>query len=82
MIYACVDQTRVMITYRIPLAEIVYDFFDKLKSSKRLCIIRLRFRWLYESRLMGEKYILLNGVVDALSVIVHRDFALSRNKAC
>ncbi|ABX81292.1 translation elongation factor 4 [Acholeplasma laidlawii] len=77
-----VDQTRVMITYRIPLAEIVYDFFDKLKSSTKGYA---SFDYVldgYMTSRLRKMDILLNGeVVDALSVIVHHDFAYSRGKA-
>ncbi len=77
-----IDQTRVMITYSIPLAEIVYDFFDKLKSSTKGYA---SFDYIldgYRPSELRKMDILLNSeVVDALSVIVHRDFAYSRGKA-
>ncbi|MGN1337705.1 MAG: translation elongation factor 4 [Candidatus Coprovivens sp.] len=76
-----IDPTRVNIHYEIPLAEIVYDFFDKLKSSTKGYAS-------FDYELCGYKQsdllkmdILINGeIVDALSVIVHKDFAYDRGK--
>ncbi len=49
------DDYRVNVVYEIPLSEIVFDFFDKLKSStKRLCILRLRNGWLSYHRLVKK----------------------------
>ena len=76
-----IDPTRVNIHYEIPLAEIVYDFFDKLKSMTKgyasfdyeLCG--------YKPSDLVKMDILINGdIVDALSVIVHKDQAYSRGK--
>ena len=75
------DQERVTIHYQIPLAEIVYDFFDKLKSyTKGYASFDYELSGYEESNLV-KMDILLNGeVVDALSVIVHKDFAYERGK--
>ena len=76
-----IDPTRVNIHYEIPLAEIVYDFFDRLKSMTKGYAS-------FDYELCGYKVsdlvkmdILINGdTVDALSVIVHKDFAYDRGK--
>jgi GTP-binding protein LepA len=76
-----IDDNRVHITYDIPLSEIVYDFFDKLKSStKGYASFDYEISGYKRSRLQ-KMDILLNGeVVDALSLIVHKDFAYYRGK--
>ena len=75
------DETRMTIVYEIPLAEIVYDFFDKLKScSKGYASFDYELCGYKTSKLV-KMDIMLNGeVVDALSSIVHRDFAYNRGK--
>ena len=76
-----IDPTRVNIHYEIPLAEIVYDFFDKLKSlTKGYASFDYEIIGYKESDLV-KMDILINGeIVDALSVIVHKDAAYNRGK--
>lgn len=75
------DKTRVNIHYEIPLSEIVYDFFDKLKSyTKGYASFDYEMIGLKSSDLV-KMDILLNGeVIDALSTIVHKDFAYQRGR--
>ena len=77
-----IDKTRVNIHYEIPLSEIMYDFFDKLKSyTKGYASFDYEIIG-YKTSDLVKMDILLNGeMVDALSMIVHKDFAYNRGKA-
>ncbi|AXH98959.1 elongation factor 4 [Sporosarcina sp. PTS2304] len=76
------DSTRVNVIYELPLAEIVYDFFDQLKSSTK-GYASLDYELIgYKRSKLVKMDILLNGeTVDALSFIVHSDFSYERGKA-
>lgn len=76
-----IDDKRVNLTYEMPLSEIVYDFFDKLKSQTR-GYASFDYEYSeYKQSALVKMDIMLNGeVVDALSTIVHKDFAYNRGK--
>ena len=76
-----ISQTRVNIHYELPLSEIVYNFFDKLKSSTKGYASFDYDLIGYKSSDLVKMDILLNGeTIDALSVITHKDFAYNRGK--
>lgn len=77
-----IDATRIDVHYEIPLSEIVYDFYDRLKSTtKGYASFDYELCGYKESSLV-KMDILLNGeIVDALSVIIHKDFAYSKGRA-
>ncbi len=75
------SQTRVMLTYEFPLNEVIYDFFDKLKSCTRGYGTMDYEVTDYKAGDLVKMDILVNGTpVDALSIIVHRDKAQTRGR--
>jgi GTP-binding protein LepA len=75
------SQTRVMLEYEIPLAEIIYDFFDKLKTATRgYASLDYEFLEFRSDDLVKLDILLHSEVVDALSVIVHREKAYEKGK--
>jgi GTP-binding protein LepA len=72
---------RVVLDYEMPLAEIVFDFFDKLKTATRgYASLDYEFKEFRKDDLVKLDILLHNEVVDALSVIVHRDKAYDKGR--
>ncbi|MCI6171311.1 MAG: translation elongation factor 4 [Selenomonas bovis] len=75
------DTNRVMITYHIPLNEIIFDYFDRLKSATRgYASLDYELADYKESKLVKVDILLNGDPVDALSTIVHKDCAASRGR--